>query len=173
MVCVKCQKYFKGGERIEGKYRNLSNRKYCRECSPFGGHNTQKLHLTLEYNKTKRKSGCYYNVKKYRHNLKRKCVDYLGGKCELCGYSKSMRSLVFHHRNPEKKDFTISRMSCKSFSSIKIELDKCQLLCSNCHGEAHDFLEKNKGASSKSNELIIDRPEDKVIPIDLSIPIKE
>ncbi len=49
----------------------------------------------------------------------------------MCGYNKSMRSLHFHHKDPSKKDFGISRVTLK-WDKIKPELDKCILLCSNC-----------------------------------------
>jgi hypothetical protein len=41
--------------------------------------------------------------------LKRKCIEYSGGKCKLCGYDKYAGSLHFHHINPTEKDFQISK----------------------------------------------------------------
>jgi hypothetical protein len=47
--------------------------------------------------------------------------------------------MVFHHRDPEGKDFGISRAATlMSWEKIKDELDKCVLLCSNCHAEIHE-----------------------------------
>jgi predicted HNH restriction endonuclease len=66
-------------------------------------------------------------------------VAYKGSSCQLCGYSKSIRALQFHHLIAGEKDFNISRVS-KSWQTIKKELDKCILLCSNCHAEVHDGL---------------------------------
>ncbi len=83
----------------------------------------------------------YDEIKKFRKNRKQKCVDYKGGKCENCGYNKCLRSLDFHHLDPNEKDFNISR-SIKSWEKTKIELDKCILLCRNCHGEIHDKLDR-------------------------------
>lgn len=71
-------------------------------------------------------------------NLKQKCVDYKGGACEICGYDKCIASLEFHHIDSSKKDFQISDFKSHAFSEkIKKELDKCMLLCRNCHGETH------------------------------------
>lgn len=70
---------------------------------------------------------------------KKKCVTYKGGKCQNCGYDKCMRALEFHHRDPEKKEFEIGWMMNKSWKSLKKELDKCDLLCSNCHAEVEDL----------------------------------
>ena len=77
--------------------------------------------------------------------IKTQSVEYLGGKCEICGYNKNIHALDFHHRNPEEKDFAIGE-SDFSFEKLKPELDKCQLVCSNCHREIHYNLksEENK-----------------------------
>lgn len=80
----------------------------------------------------------YDSIVKKRKKIKQKSVDYKGGECEICGYNKSNRALSFHHKDPTKKDFTISEMSSKSWETIKTELDKCMLLCANCHMELHD-----------------------------------
>lgn len=73
----------------------------------------------------------------WRRRTKEKLVEYMGGKCVCCGYSKCVRSLHFHHKDPNEKDFTISGKS-HSFERLKHEVDKCVLVCSNCHGEIHD-----------------------------------
>lgn len=76
--------------------------------------------------------------------FKEKCVEYKGGKCELCGYNKYIGALEFHHKDPAKKDLQISKVRGRSFNDkIKKELDKCQILCSNCHREIH-FIENEK-----------------------------
>jgi hypothetical protein len=71
-----------------------------------------------------------------RQKNKIKAVEYKGGKCEICGYNKCIAALSFHHRNPNEKDFQISKTT-KSWIKIKDEIDKCMLLCSNCHSELH------------------------------------
>ena len=82
-----------------------------------------------------------YNKRKaeYRKNIKKQCIEYKGGKCILCNYNKCIRALEFHHLNPLEKDYVISG-GTKSFNSLKKELDKCILVCSNCHKEIHDGL---------------------------------
>ena len=79
----------------------------------------------------------YDRVKTRRQKLKQDSVVYCGGKCELCGYSKCIQALEFHHRNPEEKDFTISAGKTLSWDKIKAELDKCTMFCANCHRETH------------------------------------
>ena len=63
-------------------------------------------------------------------------VNYLGGKCLKCHYHKYLGSLQFHHKDESSKHFTISRKNVV-FENIKDELDKCELLCANCHMEKH------------------------------------
>lgn len=49
---------------------------------------------------------------------------------------KYIGALEFHHLNPNKKDFGISG-GTKSFETLRPEVDKCILVCSNCHREIH------------------------------------
>ncbi len=83
-------------------------------------------------------NSCYITIRRIK--LKEKAIEYKGGKCESCGYSKCNRALTFHHKDPSKKSCILSRskLSCTSWEKIKDELDKCILLCSNCHAELHD-----------------------------------
>lgn len=67
--------------------------------------------------------------------MKRRAVEYKGGCCQICGYSKCFAALQFHHRDRATKKFHISLTQKTSFDSVKEELDKCDLLCANCHAE--------------------------------------
>lgn len=70
--------------------------------------------------------------------FKRKSIEYKGNKCAYCGYSKYQGALQFHHLDPDKKDFTISKIKLTTWDDRAIkELDKCVLLCANCHMEVH------------------------------------
>lgn len=82
----------------------------------------------------------------FRQKMKAKLIDYKGGKCEKCGYSKCNRALTFHHIDPTQKDFNISHKSW-SFENLKNELDKCLMLCMNCHMEEHDKIDKQNQIS--------------------------
>ena len=63
-----------------------------------------------------------------------------------------MRALEFHHLNPEEKDFEISRTLTRSMDSLRKEVDKCILVCSNCHAEIHDEL-FNQGFSQFDSDI--------------------
>lgn len=82
-----------------------------------------------------------YQQQKLR-GLKRKyeAVQMRGGKCEKCGYNKNLAALDFHHRDPNTKKFQIDMraFSNTNLDTLKEELDKCDLLCANCHREEHN-----------------------------------
>lgn len=73
-----------------------------------------------------------------QRKFKEQCISYKGGKCERCGYSSCNSALEFHHLDPKHKDFAISHARLTAFSTKVIEeLDKCIMLCANCHREIH------------------------------------
>jgi 5-methylcytosine-specific restriction endonuclease McrA len=78
---------------------------------------------------------CFYLI--YRLKMKKRCIDIKGGKCQECGYDKSLRALTFHHVNPEDKLFGISDNLCRKWQDTEKELAKCILLCMNCHAKLH------------------------------------
>jgi len=58
-------------------------------------------------------------------------IEYLGGKCAKCG---STEKLEFDHINPEDKLLDLAHswgMANKAL--LQAEIDKCQLLCHECH----------------------------------------
>ena len=71
-------------------------------------------------------------------------IEKLGGKCLKCGENK-FYLLDFHHRNPEEKEGELSDFS-KGYNLDKFfeELQKCDLLCANCHREYH-YLHNSNG----------------------------
>jgi hypothetical protein len=94
------------------------------------------------------KSKCYDKICKEckhrkmmerRHALKLFAIQFKGGKCSKCGYNKSVAALEFHHIDPTKKEFSITN-DCRSKKRLQSELEKCILLCSNCHREEHERL---------------------------------
>jgi 5-methylcytosine-specific restriction endonuclease McrA len=77
-------------------------------------------------------------VNKHRADYKQKMVDHAGGKCQLCGYNKYIGALQFHHKDPKEKDFILSRRHMGlGWDRIVKEVNKCMLLCANCHAEVH------------------------------------
>lgn len=84
-------------------------------------------------------------VAKRRKKVRQMAIEYGGGCCQCCGYKTSARALSFHHRDPSKKDFGLSANGLtRSWEKTKSELDKCVLVCANCHMEIHEGLRKLK-----------------------------
>lgn len=85
----------------------------------------------------------YEILRNRRYRIKKFLVEYKGERCQICGYNKCLHALEFHHLDPAKKDFTIaSNMKYNSLDKLKGEVDKCILVCSNCHREIHAGLIK-------------------------------
>ena len=74
-------------------------------------------------------------LKKQKYKLK--MIEYKGNKCEKCGYNKNIAALEFHHLDPSTKKFTLSDTH-HTWEETKEELDKCILVCANCHRELHN-----------------------------------
>lgn len=92
-------------------------------------------------------------VSSHRRKLKEKAIAYKGGECIVCSYSKSRRALHFHHLDPLEKDIGIGSGNTVAWAKLKIELDKCVLLCSNCHCEVHDETLELDGHLYKSPSI--------------------
>lgn len=113
--------------------------KHCNDCG-------LELNITEFYANGYTPNG----TKKYKPNCK-KCFDKLKKdkmysaaeqvftdiKCVICGYDTCKQALEFHHRNPKEKEFHIAELRSKTIEAIKIELEKCVILCANCHRETH------------------------------------
>lgn len=69
-------------------------------------------------------------------------VQLKGGKCCLCGYDRCLSALAFHHMDPNEKElkFGALRASPQSWEKIEKELNKCILVCHNCHSEIHEGI---------------------------------
>lgn len=75
-------------------------------------------------------------VAKRRRKIKSMAIEYKRGKCKICAYSKCQGALDLHHLNPKEKEFGIGEKGyTRSWEKVKLELDKCILVCANCHRE--------------------------------------
>jgi len=75
---------------------------------------------------------------KHHHEMvKRKCVEYKGGRCQICGYDGCTAALEFHHLDPKIKEKNIFNISSWKWKRVKKELDKTILMCANCHRKVH------------------------------------
>jgi hypothetical protein len=160
-MCRDCGKTFPNWAKIAGKRKNLSNRTRCLECSPFGskqitrgpvsknGAFCQCVECGRQYVYLRKSGGsmgrcntCWTNEK--RAKLRARLIDYMGGVCMGCGYSRCQKALEFHHVNPSDKSFSLSDHNYVPWSKARVEADKCVLLCANCHREVHAGLRNVK-----------------------------
>ncbi|MCK9458534.1 MAG: HNH endonuclease [Proteobacteria bacterium] len=148
-LCKLCKKKFPSKLKIDGKIRNLHNRKYCLECSPFGCGNTKKLeiqHIPLTTEEKRKRDNEKYKKwqRKARKNRKIELVKMCGGACSECGYNRCMKALEFHHKNMDEKQEKSFGFSSKGmlarWDKLIEEVKKCVLVCSNCHREIHDGM---------------------------------
>lgn len=68
------------------------------------------------------------------HRRRQEAIAYLGGCCASCS---ATGKLEFDHVVPKDKGFEINLNMRAAFGKLKAELDKCQLLCKNCHRRKH------------------------------------
>lgn len=94
----------------------------------------------------------YEIVKNFRQRLKERATYVLGDKCACCGYNKCIQALEFHHLNPNEKDFTFGSNPNRSWAETRNEIQKCILVCANCHREIHYGLIDNSLLQSSFNE---------------------
>ena len=92
------------------------------------------------------------SVIKYRQRVKQRCVESFGGKCGICGYSKCISALEFHHLDPTVKESQISLSNTRKWDRVVSELKKCVMVCSNCHREIHAGLVKVSKEIPRFNE---------------------
>lgn len=154
--CLKCSNQIPPSITIEGmRHKTFHKRSYCYDCSPWNARNNHKLEtydplhkecticnlskLRSEFSDTEsRCKPCLNNIiRQKRIEFKQSCLDYLTPYCVECKYDKCIAALQFHHIDKSIKDFDISRFRLTDFEKVKKELDKCIVLCSNCHAENH------------------------------------
>lgn len=149
-ICELCGEEFKTYTR--------SRRFCCRSCSE----QWQKQNLANDptgENKRCKKCGTMQQVEAFRSKGNRRqpyckpCMDiyqserwirkkvmainYLGGKCVDCGFRGHPAAFDFHHEDGAIKEAEWSVLRRRSWNKIQKELDKCTLVCSNCHRIRH------------------------------------
>jgi len=89
-------------------------------------------------------------------------IKLLGGQCAKCRYDKSQIPLEFHHINRAEKEHTLSPLISHggSHEEIYYEINKCILLCANCHREFEssvwtcEFIKADIGYIIKEGSII-------------------
>lgn len=103
--------------------------KYCSNNCKAKGHYTKFFRTNT--NST-------YSQYKRADVRKKEFIKEKGGKCERCGYNKNYSALHFHHILPKSFNLDSRNIGNRSLISLRKELEKCILLCANCHAEEHN-----------------------------------
>jgi hypothetical protein len=115
-TCPKCNQTKTAKDFYTRPARNGKKFSYCKDCNK-------------------------QNVIDRKRQFKLKCLEYKSSQCSKCGYNKCPAALEFHHLDPSTKDFTPSHYGNTSWDKNKDkvmkELNKCIVLCANCHREEH------------------------------------
>jgi hypothetical protein len=126
--CCKCKTH-QPEEKFSWRNKELGKRRdVCKEC--------HRAYLKEHYQKNKEK---YMSKSKAYKQMTRGWVRELKAKsvCERCGENHPA-TLDFHHKDPTKKDGSIYKMAQQwSIARLKKEIEKCIILCSNCHRKHH------------------------------------
>lgn len=159
-ICHGCGKKFPNIVKIDGKRRFLHRRIYCLDCNPYGKrifwggkrvikrNRNVKRHFICSncgkhrFQKTRNNECSSCRSRVIRHKKKAELVRLMGGGCKICGYSRSMHAMDFHHLDASKKEGNISSLFASPMKEILRELKKCILVCCRCHSEIHEGLIK-------------------------------
>ena len=143
--CRGCGRHIPNWIKIDGVGKNLKNRKYCLDCSPWGRHNTRadinKKSRSEKYGEwsDERKKMVIRSVKARGFRRKEQLIELAGGECKKCGkkYVGCPSYFCFHHRDRSKKIFILAmnNLWSKRWELILEEFSKCDLMCLNCHAE--------------------------------------
>lgn len=127
-ICIKCneEKVIETFVFKEGSYRN--------ECKPCL--NARKRKRYYEHDRI-RKTYARRNKQlksKRQEDWKPKLLEIFKTGCSRCE-EKDLRCLEFHHLDPSKKKHTVTGLITGKYSdkTIQEEIEKCIVLCSNCH----------------------------------------
>lgn len=138
MKCLHCQKLLTGkrSKYCSKECQNRHRRKYtlCQTCNK-----------PLQAGQAKHCEACTHFGPQRQRQLglirKRKLLSLKGGGCCKCGYQKCLRALAFHHRDRTTKEFCLDvrNLANRSWASILIESNKCDVVCQNCHAEIEEL----------------------------------
>ena len=93
-------------------YKSNGAKTKCKKCHTMEVHHTKRL-------------------------IKQRAVEYLGGQCVDCGIKGNQWLFDFHHISSSEKEFHWGNHRTSNWNNLVKELDKCVLLCANCHRTRH------------------------------------
>ena len=142
--CLKCSPYNgkRNNPRPYTRKRKIVDDVECKWC-PYNEHWVPlcDFPVRIRNDKTEFQGYCSECQKQKslekQNQFKRKIVKRAGNRCYDCKQQFPDYVYDFHHIDPDTKDFKLSSAVSKSWPEIKKELDKCVMLCANCHRVRH------------------------------------
>lgn len=116
----------------------LLKKKFANEAERVANKKAYMLQYRKD-NKEKLAANDKGRTQERRVTNKLKAIEYLGGKCAHCGIVSTHRGIYdFHHLDKTEKEADPGSLMHYSWTRIQKELDKCILLCANCHRIEHE-----------------------------------
>lgn len=129
-TCSKCKRVLplnSFGFKDKAKTKILAR---CKECVKQDKRESYYKHLSKNLDRIRQRK------QEYKIAIKQLKDTYRQSGCILCG-EKDLACLDFHHIRD--KEHTIAAMGYFSTDKIVRELDKCIVLCANCHRKLHYY----------------------------------
>ena len=149
--------------RKDNQEKEKARAKRYKELNPEKVKESQKKYRETNPEKVKerRKNWAMANKELVNHyskshrDTRREFLDIikLEEGCQICGYNEHPRALQFDHINPAEKLFTIAGLLTCSMDKLLTELEKCRVLCANCHS-IHSWQEQHWKSKDKENHRI-------------------
>lgn len=124
---------------------------YCREC---GGYNMFGYKGSYTVCAECHRLKCKLRNRATRAERGMWIFNYKGGKCADCDFSLPIFDCYdLHHLDPASKEYSISRL-CQSgtWATLQREVDKCVMLCANCHRLRHYYIQKEIDYGTKDQD---------------------
>jgi len=127
----------------------MPKKKLCNYCKKYYPENCFGVALTTKI-KVFRRRKCRHCYRSTKQLLIQRYFKWLNDYKQQRGCSRCKtidpRVLDFHHKNNENKLFTVGGFRrAVGFERIKKEVEKCEVVCANCHRILHDEMRKNGG----------------------------
>lgn len=145
--CLACSPWGKHNVRRINIWQEIDGilHRKCSQCKQFKPANEDVFALKLtedaKQSDMRIEGTCRHcrSIKSKDNNRNNKllAIEYKGGKCQDCNGIFIPQVFDFHHLDPKQKDFKLSQKQNARFDTLKSELDKCVLLCANCHRIRH------------------------------------
>ncbi len=126
--CCKCNELKPITEFSKNRSTKDGLQRECKSCRK----SVQREHYQLNKEKS------FIRAKRQKEKYKKAWDEYKETlECTVCGENHAP-CLDFHHLDPSEKDFNISqKVKDMSLERIKLEIEKCVVLCANCHRKVH------------------------------------